>query len=342
LQEEAVDLILLDVNLPGTSGVLLLKELRAHPEYQDIPVIMITSEDSEELLEECLEAGAQDFVNKPLSDIVLRARVHSALSVRNAHIQLRHQTLELEETNHALKKTQADLVQSAKLVSLGSLATGIAHELNNPLGIMTLILEDGEECLKEEEYEDVADAFSRLRTNMERIGRVVKYVKTFGTNRYEDEQVEVSINRCLENALLLTRQQLEDDDIVLHTNFEANLPFVVCNQIEIVQSFAGLIINARDALEKSEESRIEINSFKKDNEVIVEIQDTGSGIPKENLSRIFDPFFTTKEIGKGQGLGLSFAYGVIRDHEGELTVYSEEGKGARFTVTLPAAPELVF
>ncbi len=238
----------------------------------------------------------------------------------------------VEERTQELKRTQEQLVQSEKLASLGKLAAGIAHEINNPLtGILTysslLLKENKENPQMKEDLEVIVNETTRCR-------KIVKGLLEFA-RQTEPSKSPADINKVLEETLSLLENQALFHNIKVEKKLKENLPTVMMDTDQIKQVFMNIIINAAEAMSQGGTLTIQSDSDPQKKFTEVSFIDTGPGIPEENLSKIFDPFFTTKRSGKGTGLGLSVSYGIIQRHDGFLEVTSQLGKGSTFTVKLP-------
>jgi PAS domain S-box-containing protein len=229
-------------------------------------------------------------------------------------------------------RLQEHLMQAEKLSSIGLLAAGVAHEINTPL---TGISSYTQILLKEDAEDD-----ERRRTILKKIekqtfraaeivGELLSFSRLGGS-----EFAAVDVNQIIHDSLSLLDHQLDLNHIRVERNMDKALPPVYGNTGKLQQVFVNLFLNARDAMPSGGE--LGIHTDMNESMVVVDISDTGSGIPNEDLKRIFDPFFTTKGIGKGTGLGLAVSYGIIQEHGGGIFVESDAGKGTRFTLKLPA------
>jgi PAS domain S-box-containing protein len=236
-----------------------------------------------------------------------------------------------------LKKTQAYLIQAGKMRALGELVAGVAHELNNPLmAADTFLYVIREKLDKEDENQRRLELIQRCH---ERIAKIINHLRDFA-RQSEFAFRKIDINEPIENALMITGQQLLNHGIRLIENFSPDLPKIWADPNQLEQVFLNLISNARDAMEKVTRKReltistgLIFHDAWKDMEIA--FKDTGSGIPEENLDKIFEPFFSTKEVGKGTGLGLSICYGIIEAHGGRIEVESKLHEGTTFHVILP-------
>jgi signal transduction histidine kinase len=254
-----------------------------------------------------------------------------------------------------LKEAQAQLLQSEKMASIGQLAAGIAHEINNPVGYIKSNLNslatyvgdllrlvkvcemDKEEAarLKQElDYDFLCDDVSKLieesREGVERVQHIVQDLKDFS----HVDQVEwqsADLHRNLDSTLNLVWNELKYKAEVVRDYGE--LPLVECIARQLNQVFMNLLVNAAQAI--PERGTITVRTRQQGDQAVVEIADTGVGIPPDKLHRIFEPFFTTKPVGKGTGLGLSIAYGIVQKHGGRIEVESTVSKGTIFRIVLP-------
>ncbi len=230
------------------------------------------------------------------------------------------------------KIMQQQLLQADKLASLGQLAAGVAHEINNPLGIILgytqLLIR--EEPVGTERYEDLKTIEKHART----CKTIVEDLLSFARSAHSRKE-PASIHDLVQEVLSVVRHNLELKRIQVETRFDAKVPVLVMDKDKMRQVLMNLIMNAQQAIGK--EGRIEIRTALVENgpSVHIVVSDTGTGIDPKHLPRIFDPFFTTKSTGEGTGLGLSVSYGIVKDHGGEILVASEPGKGSVFTVVLP-------
>ncbi|MFA7115334.1 MAG: ATP-binding protein, partial [Candidatus Omnitrophota bacterium] len=268
-----------------------------------------------------------------------------------------------------LQKTQKQLVQSEKMAGIGQLSAGIAHEINNPAGfvltnlncleknIETLFqsMEDVIRLIAEyfphsdntgEFYEslkritetrkiqfikkDMPDLISQTIEGAQRIKKIVGNLKNF-SHPGEKEKRPINVNVEIDKALDLINNEIKYNCEVIKDLKE--VPLILANPQQLEQVFINIIINAGQAIYKK--GIIRISTYLKDPVVIIEISDNGKGISEDAISQIFNPFFTTKDVGKGTGLGLSIVYGIIKDHNGQINVYSKIGEGTRVVISLP-------
>jgi signal transduction histidine kinase len=264
--------------------------------------------------------------------------------------ELRQKHKELKTAYQELKSTQLQLIRSEKMASLGMLVAGIAHEVNNPLGSISSNtdlflrshqkLKDQIDSLLNDISGKHPSEVSRLLNTMEdlatinkeactRIMGIVKTMKNFA--RLDEMEVKsVDIHEGIDSTLEIL-SHLHREHIEIKKEY-GDLPLLRCKASQLNQVFMNILLNAIQSIE--EKGTITIRTYLEDDAIHVEIDDTGAGIPSENLEKIFDPGFTTKGVGVGTGLGLSIAYKIIEDHGGEIGVKSEPGRGSRFTIKL--------
>jgi len=257
---------------------------------------------------------------------------------------------DLADTNRELRQTQAHLVQSEKMASLGGLVAGIAHEINTPVGAMTSMhdtlmraIAKLKEHLKEtspgafENDERLKSLFAMIdesnqviRSGASRVAEIVRRLRSFA-RLDEAELKKVDVHEGLEDTLTLVHHEIKHNIQIVREY--GTLPLMSVFPSRLNQVFLNLINNARQAIR--DKGTITLRTWVEDKTAAIAITDDGVGIPKENLSRVFDPGFTTKGVGVGTGLGLSICYQIVKDHRGRIDVESEVGKGATFTVRIP-------
>jgi signal transduction histidine kinase len=274
-------------------------------------------------------------------------------------------TASLREAREKMQKTQILLVRSEKMASLGQLTAGIAHEINNPVNFVSSnvnplrrdiaevfeVLANYEEAVshrqlhaqfkKVEELkkkldfpylkDEIDNLLNGIQEGAHRTSEIVKGLRSF-TRLDEDERKPVDINKAIESTLLMLKHQLKNRVEVIK-DF-GDIPVIMCFPSKLNQAFMNILANASQAIEGR--GKIFIKTSYDSEIVTISIKDTGKGMTEEVKQHIFEPFFTTKPVGEGTGLGLPITYGIIEEHDGNLEVYSELGKGSEFVITLPA------
>ena len=235
------------------------------------------------------------------------------------------------------KQTSSQLIQASKLATLGEMSTGMAHELNQPLNVISLavsnlriISERGKMSLAA-----VSPKLDRIETAVRRAAVIIDHMRAYGRVA-GDESVVLDIGDVIHGLCMLLRDQLALVEIQLVNRVDRHGIYVKGNAIQFEQVIINVINNARDAIRDSENpaGEIVIESLLQRSRVLVRISDTGPGIPTDALPHVFEPFFTTKPVGKGTGLGGSISYGIIREMHGDIWAENTAG-GARITVSLP-------
>ena len=258
----------------------------------------------------------------------------AALALEKAQLyrDSQHQLEKLLSVLDELGRTQAQLVHSEKLASLGVLAGGVAHEINNPLMV---ILGRTELMLMDDHTDDsIRQNLDTIHTETERIAHIVHGLLTFSRKSRQEKIENIDLNEVLARTLMLSEHQLTVANVRVKRELHPNLPVIQANPGQLQQVFMNLIINAHHAMPDRGELTIRSGAIP-DGRVFVEVQDTGCGISPEDIDRIFDPFFTTKDEGKGTGLGLAVSRNIIETHGGEIGVQSTLGEGTTFRVVLP-------
>ena len=257
----------------------------------------------------------------------------------------------VEERTKKLKEAQDQLIMKEKMASLGNLVAGVAHEVNTPIGAIHSAADASSRCLKKmlnilktgRTLDDVMNSdhfrktFEILENNNNvttiasgKIAKIVKSLKTFARLGNADYQ-EVNIHEGLDITLTMIDHEIKNK---ISVNKEyGEIPEINCYPDQLNQVFINVLMNAVQAIEK--EGQITIKTYQANNNVIIEISDTGHGIPPENIDKIFNPGFTTRGVGVGTGLGLSICFNIIQKHQGQIKVESEVGKGTTFTIILP-------
>jgi len=249
---------------------------------------------------------------------------------------LKETTAEVQRREQELREKQEQLVQAGKLATLGELTTGVAHELNNPLNNIGLFIGNVIDLI-ELGQADPAVILREMHSALQQVYKateIITHLRTFGRAASVSRE-PVVIKEVIESAISLMHEQLRLRQIEVELQFPTQEVIVIGNAIQLEQVFINLLTNARDAIANATRKVITIRCDAKEDVVEIRFRDTGPGIPKGFEQRIFDPFFTTKDVGAGTGLGLSIAYGIIKEHEGAITVENHRGGGALFLLQLP-------
>ena len=244
---------------------------------------------------------------------------------------------------------EQQLIQASKMATLGEMATGIAHELNQPLSVIKTASSflrrkaDKREQINADILRTMAE---EIDNHVDRTSKIIRHMRDFG-RKSDVGKEKVQVNHVLSRAVDFFKQQLKLREIEVVEDLYEDLPPVLADPNRLEQVLVNLLINARDAIEKKgeqgghkeEAKRITLKTKAEEGMVVIEVTDTGTGIPEAILHRIFEPFFTTKKVGKGTGLGLSISYGIVHDYDGTIHVESKEGEGATFIIRFPRLHE---
>ena len=251
----------------------------------------------------------------------------------------------VEDRTQQFEETHEKLLHKDKMASLGKLSAAVVHEINNPIaGTLNLIMLMkriiGEGSLSEEDTEQFRDYLNLMERENRRVSRIVSDLLAF-SRESKIEPKPIVINDLVEKTLLLNANLLKIHNIKVEKKLVHELPALIGSEDQLQQVFVNFISNAVEAMESKKGGllTIETSGVKKNNAVRIAFTDTGVGIPQKYMSSLFEPFFTTKKRGKGVGLGLSVAYGIVQDHGGSIKITTKEGQGTTFLVTFPLERE---
>jgi len=256
---------------------------------------------------------------------------------KQSEAQIQRLLEEARRHEQELRAKQAQLVQAAKLASIGELATGLAHELNNPLNNIALFVGNAVDLINEGRTRPEDRLLANLQAAAEQVrraGSIINHLRIFGRKGSELYQ-PVHVHPILDSALEFIGERLRMGQVDTKCILSPGNPMIQGCPVQLEQVFVNLLANALDAMKESRTKVIRIGTAVEHGSVCITIADTGTGIPADILPRIFDPFFTTKEVGLGTGLGLSISYGILKEHHGDITVQSAVGQGTEFVIHLP-------
>jgi signal transduction histidine kinase len=334
--------ILTDMRMPRKDGLAVIATAREHlPETE---IIVLTGHGSLENALQAFKAGnIFEYLLKPLDDIsVLNTVVARALERRNLRKHNRELFEQLQRAYEELRQKSEALIQQEKMSAIGTLAAGVAHELNNPLtavvGFAQLIAEklrtNRPTNWSDTEYERVTQSLENLVQGAHRSRDIVGSLLRFARASRPDARSLVDLNQVLRDAFVFTEHLLLRNGITLEKHLAPKLPPVWGNTARLQHVFTNLLINAQQATPSGGTVRVITECSEEPKGVWTHVEDTGEGIAPEDLDKIFEPFYTRKQ--EGTGLGLSIAKQIVEEHHGEIRVLSELGKGTRFSVFLPA------
>jgi signal transduction histidine kinase len=337
-------LVLLDYMMPGLDGMTALREIRER--FPDTCIIMFTGKGSEEIAVELMKAGASDYILKPFNNQDLLDRIEHALQLRRFQIhnrELREErerllreieewNLELErrveEKGRELKRAHAEIVQAEKLVTLGHLSAGMAHEIRNPLNSISLFAQLIRSAAAEQT--ELATHASKILKEVDRIDDIlVKLLSTSKRSFFNLRQVEVPA--VIARVLATFQDQAAQQGVQVELGEAGTIPPILADMVEIEQIFSNLLANALYEMPNGGTLTVRLAADEK--WLYITVADSGGGISEGDIGRIFEPFFTTK--AKGTGFGLSVVLRIVKAYGGHIRVESEKGKGASFTIELP-------
>jgi len=375
--------ILTDVQMPDMDGYDVCKALKADEQTQHIPVLFVTSEGQTDQKVKGFEAGGADYIPKTAdqTEVIARVRTHVRIACLQNDLfasrdMLAERVYDVEkhmERERELRKQvetqQTQMLQNEKMASIGALAAGVAHEINNPIGFVSSNLTTLSEYIEDMKrvitaYTDFIEAITnkdsqaadKLKAAMEtrkevdldylledleglitdsvdgthRVRKIVADLRDFSHVDSPDVSVE-DINSLVEKTINVATNELKYKAEVVQ-NY-GKLDSIPCFGGKLGQVFLNLLVNAAHAIETR--GTITVSTGQESKFLWIEIADTGSGIPEEALSRIFDPFYTTKDVGKGTGLGLHLSHNIVEAHGGNISVKSKVGEGTTFRIELP-------
>jgi two-component system NtrC family sensor kinase len=281
---------------------------------------------------------------------IIRATTYGALIILMAVILIvittflatRHLTNRIDKANAQREEIYRAFMRSAKLASIGELATGLAHEINNPLAIISADQTNISDIVSDldidaKNLDDIKESLERSKKQIQRCKSITTKMLQFGRKR-ETELEPTDLAKSMQEIIKLLDRQASVRNVELILDFKEDLPSVMVDPVELEQVIVNLFHNSFDAIPFG--GKISLALQRKDDEVLLEVKDDGHGIPPENIERIFEPFFTTKPIGKGTGLGLSVCYGIVKSWNGRLEVESFPGKGTVMRIHLPVAENI--
>jgi signal transduction histidine kinase len=315
LAQEPLDVLLLDFNLPDINGLAVCRSIRGAPATVDLPIMFLTASHDERTIVSCLQAGANDYISKPFARAILQARVDVVVNAFRAERGRRRALEELSAAYEALKESRADAMLNHRLTGLGVLASGLAHEMNSPLGALLSCLDfiveepgDGAETLA---------ALKEARQSALKIADLVKRMKAIaGTGERSLGQVDLK-TQCESVTRVFAEQPVR-------IQFSGSVVVVDGDERELHQAIMALVENAVQAAQTQTSARVDL-TLEQDGEcATIVVDDNGFGINDSDLPFIFDPFFTKKRVWSTPGLGLSIARAAAVRHGGDVRI---EGKG---------------
>jgi len=369
--ENPPDLILLDIMMPHMDGYEVCERLKADPQTKDVPVIFLSANTRTEDITRGLELGAVDYITKPFqkAEVIARAQTHLSLQEMRKHLSsqniiLEKQISEIKEKTEQLRQKDIQLIEMDRMAGIGTLAAGIAHEINTPLGFVKSSIsglkkgmgkmagairywddKPGSEPLVKAYLDYLAKTdcdrlmdsfdskFDRIQRGIERIMKIVNSLKSF--SRLDMEPVgKMDINQSIEDAVEILNIP-EDKTIDFVKKLLQDVPRIECSVSEINQCLLHVLNNAIDAVDHQGIITISTSYNEKEERVTVRIIDNGKGMSPDVLRQALNPFFTLKAVGSGTGVGLSLTERIIKRHGGTIHISSKEDEETTVTMTLP-------
>jgi two-component system NtrC family sensor kinase len=329
LEKKAMDVVILDVKMPGMSGIETLYNIRR--KYPKTEVILLTGHATTQDGVEGIKAGAFDYLSKPIE------LDHLLEKIKHAYDKIRREEEKLKEAEFR-KKMEQQMIATERLASLGTLAAGVAHEINNPLAIIKESAGWIKQILKKEELaeiprrHDLDMALNKIEKGVERAKRIT--LQLLGFARKNDSVLaEVNLKQLADEAVQLVKREAAAKGIEIVQEMDIPENTIWSDPYQLRQVMLNLLTNAIHATGSGGNITIRLEPIAE--QVALTVQDTGQGIPKENLERIFEPFFSTKPPGEGTGLGLFVARGIVEKLRGTIKVESQLGQGTSFCIRLP-------
>ncbi len=360
LEKNKIDIIVTDIKLSDMDGTEVIR--RAKVVRRDMEGIVVAGDNKKEPAVKALYAGALDYLVKPLNlDELLHAvtkafeRInlkrnylyrHRELKISSEIISKMNEELErrIQEKAKDVNRIQTQLFQTSKLATLGEMAAGLAHEMNQPLGGISLVAKHFRKLieLNRLDREALDTGLDDIEASVKRMSRIIQHIRTFAR---QDALafVHVDVNSTLDSALSLLGEQLRLHEITVKKRFTKALPPIIGEPYQLEQVWINLLTNARDAVDEKKYKRGEhkkiviVTRFLPQHGVVeVCFCDNGVGMDGSTAEKVFEPFFTTKEVGKATGLGLSISYGIIESHNGKIMLQSKNNRGTAVRIRLTA------
>jgi two-component system NtrC family sensor kinase len=329
LREKGIDVVVLDVKMPGMSGIDVLQNIKS--EYPDIEVILLTGHATTASGVEGIKSGAFDYLTKPVELDQLVNKINQARE------KILRRAAESDEAEYR-KKIEQQMAATERLASLGTLAAGVAHEINNPLAIISESTGWMKQLLAKDEMKgmhrrpDFEKALEKVEKSVERAKRITHQLLSF-VRKTDTAFSQIDLTELIDETIQFLEHETKKRNIKIIRKTACASAHVWSDPYRIRQALINLLTNAVHAVGAEGEITLAVEDAV--DHTAITVSDNGPGIPRENLARIFEPFFSTKSPGEGTGLGLFVTRGIIEKLGGAVTVESEAGKGASFCIRLP-------
>lgn len=326
-KETIVDIALFDLRLPDGDGLSLLQEIKGAG--HEGPVLMMTGHGNKHTVLEAFKAGAYDFLEKPFS---ISGDLMPVVARAAGEVRLRRENTSLTE----------QILHNTKLAALGELSATVLHDIRGPLSLIHVVCDDMTDALDADETltpEDLRAHVAQIRKACDRIKKLGDHLRNYSRQDADEVNELKPVENLLDDSLFLVQQKSRAGRIkvVKHLDPSAVGLSLPCHPNKLEQVIMNLLSNACDAMRDSARKELSLSARRDGPWLLIDVSDTGSGIPMEIRDKIFDTFFTTKPRGEGTGLGLKIVRNIIVEHGGELLLDSEVGRGTTFTVKLPLA-----
>ena len=340
MREKPFDVVIMDVRMPGMNGIEVLRRIKE--KYPRPEVIMLTGHASVGTGIEGIKLGAFDYLLKPVEIEQL------VVKIRQAHEKIIREEKQKQEAE-LRSKLEHQMIATERLASLGTLAVGVAHEINNPLQIMKseqalmeMIVSDLKKKNDFKEHEDLKEleeSIGQFDLQIDRCARMTQAILKFG-RKTEPSTEAINLKKLLPEVIGMISKKASLQGISIENEIRETTPQILGDPALLQQVLLNLFNNAIDAITAQHGSRggkLLVATGPEAGEWIrIDVRDNGCGISPENIKEVFSPFFTTKPVGKGTGLGLSVCYGIMQGMGGRISVSSEPAVGTTFTLSLPA------
>jgi len=364
-----VDLVVIDLHMPVMNGFEATYKIKEHAGNNYVPVIIFTAFSNNEIIAKAQACGADDLIEKPISYDLFCIKINTLIRLKefydkekefsrqlqmeiqerkaaNARLIEFQQQLEasVEKKTAQLRQKDLELLEMDRIASINTLAAGMAHEINNPLGFMQASVDtlkkitnsfiDNKDSQDQTFSKRTEQIFSRIYKGIKRISYIINALR-YLSNVDKRNVTPININKSIEEAIALFHLKEETEPRL--TTIFSNLPEIKCIGAEINLCLMNVIKNARDAVLEQKNGAISISTRFNDidAQIIICVQDNGPGIPPEKKRRVFDPFFTTKPVGEGTGVGLTLTERILTRYGGKISLDSQTDKGTAVTIVLP-------
>jgi signal transduction histidine kinase len=333
LEKRTMDVVVLDVKMPGLNGIEVLRNIAV--KYPRTEVILLTGQATTSDGVEGIKSGAFDYLTKPIE------LEHLFNKISQAYEKIRRLDAEQKEAQYR-KQMEAQMIVAERLASLGTLAAGVAHEINNPLAIIHESAGWMRQLIEKDEFknmprkEDFAKALDKVEKSVERAGRITHQLLGF-VGKSETAATEVNLVELADETIQLVSHETKNRGIQIVSKMEPSLGPIWSDAYQLRQVLLNLLTNAIHAVDS--DGTITIAAEDVGDDQVITVSDTGPGIPRENLAKIFEPFFSTKAPDQGTGLGLFVSRGIVEKLGGTIEVASNIGQGARFSIRLSKHPK---